>query len=459
MPPRPALPTRAELRALLTLAVPVVVVQVGMMFMGVVDTLMVGHVSASALAAVALGNLYFFGVAIFGMGVLMGLDPVIAQAVGAHDEPAIARGVQRGMILAGLLSLPAMVLLWPAEHVFRWLGQPTDVVPLAGTYAKLVIPGVLPFLAYAVLRQTLQAMGRMRAIVVTIVAANLLNILLNWIFVFGNLGAPALGVAGSSIATTASRWIMALVLLGLSWPALRHHLLPVRPESLLPTPLWRMLRLGAPIGIQFELEYGAFGLTGILMGRLGTTQMAGHQVALNLASLTYMVPLGVSAAAAVLVGQAVGRGDEQGTRRHARTALIVGALFMALTGATFLTIPGTLAGLYTNAPGVLVVAATLLPLAGIFQVFDGIQVVASGVLRGLGDTRSPMIINIIGFWLVGIPSSLFLCFIVGLGAPGLWWGLVLGLAAVAVILLGRVRHRLRAGLRRVVIDDHQPPRA
>jgi len=299
----------------------------------------------------------------------------------------------------------------------------------------------------------------MRAIVVTIVAANLLNILLNWIFVFGNLGAPALGVAGSSIATTASRWIMALVLLGLSWPALRHHLLPVRPESLLPTPLWRMLRLGAPIGIQFELEYGAFGLTGILMGRLGTTQMAGHQVALNLASLTYMVPLGVSAAAAVLVGQAVGRGDEQGTRRHARTALIVGALFMALTGATFLTIPGTLAGLYTNAPGVLVVAATLLPLAGIFQVFDGIQVVASGVLRGLGDTRSPMIINIIGFWLVGIPSSLFLCFILGLGAPGLWWGLVLGLAAVAVILLGRVRHRLRAGLRRVVIDDHQPPRA
>ncbi len=454
MPPLPSLPTRAELRALLTLAVPVVVVQVGMMFMGVVDTLMVGHVSAAALAAVALGNLYFFAVAIFGMGVLMGLDPIIAQAVGAHDDAAISRGVQRGMLLAAMLSLPAMVLLWPAGHVFRWLEQPAEVVPLAGTYARLVIPGVLPFLGFAVLRQTLQAMGRMRAIVVTIVAANLLNVLLNWVLVFGHLGAPPLGVAGSSIATTTSRWTMALVLLGLSWPLLRRHLLPILPETLQLKPLGRMLRLGAPIGIQFELEYGAFGLTGILMGRLGTTQMAGHQVALNLASLTYMVPLGVSAAAAVLVGQAVGRGDPQGTRRHARTALMVGAAFMLVTGATFLTIPGTLAGLYTNAPGVLLVAGTLLPLAGIFQVFDGIQVVASGVLRGLGDTRSPMIINIIGFWIVGIPAGLVLCFSMEMGASGLWWGLVLGLAAVAVILLGRVRHRIRARLGRVMIDDH-----
>jgi len=384
----------------------------------------------------------------------MALDPVIAQAVGAHDEPAISRGVQRGMLLATLLSIPAMLLLWPAEHVFHWLEQPAEVVPLAGTYARIVIPGVLPFLGYAVLRQTLQAMGRMRAIVLTIIAANLLNVLLNWTLVFGHLGAPALGVAGSSIATTTSRWAMALVLLTLSWPALRHHLRPIRPESLRLKPLWRMLRLGAPIGIQFELEYGAFGLTGILMGRLGTTQMAGHQVALNLASLTYMVPLGVSAAAAVLVGQSVGRGDSFGTRRHARTALMVGAAFMLAMGGTFLAIPGTLAGIYTNAPGVLLVAATLLPLAGTFQVFDGIQVVASGILRGLGDTRSPMVINIIGFWIVGIPVGLLLCFRMQMGAPGLWWGLVLGLAAVAVILLGRVRHRLRLDLGRVVIDDH-----
>jgi MATE family multidrug resistance protein len=454
MPAAPLLPTRDELRALLTLAVPVVTVQVGMMLMGVVDTLMVGHVSPAALAAVALGNLYFFAVAIFGMGVLMGLDPIIAQAVGAQDAPAIARGVQRGMLLAALLSLPAMLLLWPAGAVFAWLEQPADVIPLAAVYARLVIPGVLPFLVFAVLRQTLQAMGRLRSIVITIVAANLLNILLNYALVYGHFGLPPLGVAGSSIATTCSRWIMALALLGLSWPVLRRHLLPIRPEVWLLPPLGRMLRLGAPIGIQFELEYGAFGLTGILMGRLGTNQMAGHQVALNLASLTYMVPLGVSAAVAVLVGQAVGRGDAEGARRSARTALAVGATFMVVTGVLFLTIPRTFASLYTNSEAVLVMAAALLPLAGIFQVFDGIQVVASGVLRGLGDTRSPMVINIIGFWLVGIPTSLYLCFQAGLGARGLWWGLVLGLASVAVILIGRVRHRLQAQMGRVIIDDH-----
>ncbi|MEZ4412002.1 MAG: MATE family efflux transporter [Gemmatimonadales bacterium] len=454
MPAPPLLPTRDELRALLTLAVPVVTVQVGMMLMGVVDTLMVGHVSPAALAAVALGNLYFFAVAIFGMGVLMGLDPIIAQAVGAQDEPAIARGIQRGMLLAALLATPAMILLWPAGHVFRWLEQPADVVPLAATYARFVIPGVLPFLVYAVLRQTLQAMGRLRAIVITIVAANLLNILLNYALVYGHFGLPPLGVAGSSIATTCSRWIMALLLLGLSWPVLHRHLLPIRPEVFTLAPLARMLRLGAPIGAQFELEYGAFGLTGVLMGRIGTNQMAGHQVALNLASLTYMVPLGVSAAVAVLVGQAVGRGDPMGARRSARTALMVGATFMVLTSTLFLTIPRSLAGLYTDSEAVLVMAAALLPLAGIFQVFDGIQVVASGVLRGLGDTRSPMIINIIGFWLVGIPTSLFLGFRAELGARGLWLGLVLGLASVAVILLGRVRHRLTARIGRVVIDDH-----
>jgi len=454
MPAAPLLPTRDDLRALLTLAVPVVTVQVGMMLMGVVDTLMVGHVSPAALAAVALGNLYFFAVAIFGMGVLMGLDPIIAQAVGARDEPAIARGVQRGMLLAALLATPAMILLWPAGQVFRWLGQPADVVPLAATYARFVIPGVLPFLFYAVLRQTLQAMGRLRAIVITIVAANLLNILLNYALVYGHFGMPALGVAGSSIATTCSRWIMALLLLGLSWPVLRRHLLPIRPDVFTLAPLWRMLRLGAPIGAQFELEYGAFGLTGILMGRLGTNQMAGHQVALNLASLTYMVPLGVSAAVAVLVGQAVGRGDPMGARRSARTALLVGATFMLVTSTLFLTLPRSLAGLYTDSEAVLLMAAALLPLAGIFQVFDGIQVVASGVLRGLGDTRSPMVINIIGFWLVGIPTGLVLGFRTGLGARGLWLGLVLGLASVAVILLARVRHRLQARMGRVVIDEH-----
>ena len=454
MSPSPFLPTRAELGALLTLAVPVVVVQVGMMLMGVVDTLMVGHVSPAALAAVALGNLYFFAVAIFGMGVLMALDPVIAQAVGARDDPAIARGIQRGLLLAFGLSLPAMVLLWPAGGALALLHQPAEVVPLATTYIRLMVPGVLPFLAFTVFRQALQSMGRMRPIVVTIVVANLLNMLLNWALIYGHLGAPPLGVAGSAWATTISRWGMGLMVLALGWPALHHYILPVRADAFLLKPLGRMFRLGAPIGAQFELEYSAFGLTGVVMGWLGTNQMAGHQIALNLASLTYMVPLGISASAAVLVGQEVGRDNLAGARHAAGSALAVGTAFMAATGGLMLLAPRFLASVYTDATPVLAVAAALIPLAGVFQVFDGIQVVAGGILRGLGDTRSPMIINAIGFWLVGIPAGLLLGLRAGMGARGLWWGLVLGLASVAVILLGRVRRRFRGRIRRVVIDDH-----
>ena len=454
MPESPLLPTREELRALLTLAVPIVVVQVGMMFMGVVDSVMVGHVSPEALAAVALGNLYFFAVAVFGMGVLMALDPVVAQAVGALDEPAVARGLQRGLLLALALAIPAMLLMLPARPLLAWLRQPADVVPLAGTYVRLCIPGVLPFLAFGVFRQTLQAMGRVRPVLITIIAANLLNGFLNWTLIFGHLGAPPLGVAGAAVATSVSRWVMALMILGLGWSALRRHLFPLRPDVMHLRPLGRMIRLGLPIGAQLELEYSAFGLTGVLMGILGVNQMAGHQVALNLSSLTYMVPLGVSAAAAVLVGQEVGRDNPHGARRAARTALLVGASFMLTTAALFLTAPGLLAGLYTDSNAVLLVATSLLPLAALFQVFDGIQVVASGVLRGLGDTKSPMLINLIGFWAVGIPAGLLLGFRVGMGARGLWWGLVLGLASVAVILLGRVRHRIRARLGRVIIDDH-----
>ncbi len=314
MPTSPLLPTRDELRALLALAVPAVVVQVGMMFMGVVDTVMVGHLNAESLAAVALGNLYFFGVAIFAIGVLMALDPVIAQAVGARDDPAIARGLQRGLLMALVLSVPAMLLMLPVRPVLAALRQPADVVPQAATYVWIILPGVLPFLAFGVFRQTLQAMGRMRPIVLTIVLANLLNAGLNWALIFGRLGAPPLGVAGAAWATTISRWFMALLLVALGWPALRRHLAAFRPEVLHLRPLGRMIRLGAPIGVQTQLEYTAFGLTGLLMGLLGVDQMAGHQVAINLASLTYMVPLGVSAATAVLVGQAVGRDSPHDAR-------------------------------------------------------------------------------------------------------------------------------------------------
>jgi MATE family multidrug resistance protein len=450
---RRTLSVRAELRAMVRLALPVVLVQVGIMLMGVVDTIMVGRVSAAALAAVALGNMYFFAVAIVGQGVLMALDPVVAQAVGARDEIGVARGVQRGMVIAVALTAASTALLLPAEPVLRGLRQPAEVVPLAAAFARLMVPGMLPFFGFIVLRQSLQAMGRMRPIVVTIVAANLLNAALDWVLIFGHLGAPPLGVVGSAWATTTSRWVMGLGLLALAWPAIRPHLAPWRRDAWALGPIVRMLRLGIPIGLQYELEYGAFASIGLLMGLLGTVPMAGHQVALNLASLTFMVPLGVSGAAAVLVGRAVGRADAVEARRAAGAALACGAAFMACTALVMLAVPTPLARVYTNDARVVAIAATLIPIAGVFQVFDGLQAVGTGVLRGVGDTRAAMIAGFVGYWLIGIPISAWLGFRTRAGPVGLWWGLVAGLAAVAVFLLVRIRHKLwRREVRRVEVD-------
>ncbi|HEU4763068.1 MAG TPA: MATE family efflux transporter [Gemmatimonadales bacterium] len=434
------------------LAVPVVVVQVGLMLMGVVDTVMVGHLSKEALAAVTLGNIYVFSTAVIGMGVLMVIDPVVAQAVGAGDEPAIARGVQRGLLLAVLLSIPGVLFLLPGEVVLGALRQPADVVPLAAQYTRATLPGFLPFLAFIVFRQTLQAMNRLAAIVWIVVAGNLVNVALNYAFIYGHFGAPALGVVGSGWATAVGRTVLGAGILVLAWRDLRPTLIPFRREVLEWAPLLRMLRVGAPIAVTMSLEYGAFAVVGVMMGWLGTTQMAGHQVALNLASLTFMVPLGVSGAGAVLVGQAIGRGDPDGMRRAAGAALILGVGFMAGTAVLFLLLPGPLAALYTGDPGVYALAASLIPIAGLFQVFDGTQAVTVGILRGAGDTSAPMIINVLGFWLVGIPVSRWFGFGLGWGPVGLWWGFVAGLAAVALFLVLRLRTRFRRTVERLVID-------
>jgi MATE family multidrug resistance protein len=249
---------------------------------------------------------------------------------------------------------------------------------------------------------------------------------------------------------------MVLALLLVAWSELRPYLRPFRRDAFELRPLLRMVRLGAPIGAQFQLEFGVFAVVALLMGRLGTVPMAAHQVAINIASFTFMVPLGIAGAASVLVGQAVGAADPWRARRAATASLVVGFAFMALSGALLFALPRPLAMLYSLDVSVVAVAISLIPLAGLFQVFDGIQVVSIGILRGVGDTRAPMIVNVLGFWLIGFPVSLWLGFKTGAGAVGLWWGLVVGLAAVALFLLARVRSRLSRDLARIVIDEEAP---
>ena len=312
----------AELREMARLAAPAVVVQVGIMMMGVVDTLMAGRISPEALAAVALGNLYVFNALVFGMGVLMALDPIVAQAVGARDDAAVAAAVQRAVAISLGLSLAVGLALWPGEAVLGALRQPAEIVPDAAAYARASIPGVLPFYLFIVLRQTLQAFGRMAPIVAAVLVANVLNAALNWVLMLGNLGSPALGAVGSAWSTTVSRWAMAVGLLAAGWGALRPHLHPRSPQALRAAPVARTLRLGVPIGVQYLLEVGAFGAITVLAGLFGTTALAGHEITLNLASLTFMVPLGVASAGSVLVGRAIGAGDAEAARVHAAASLV-----------------------------------------------------------------------------------------------------------------------------------------
>ena len=447
---------RAELRATVALAVPVVFVQLGFMAMGVVDTLMVGRVSARVLAAVALGNLYFFNVSIFSVGTLMALDPIVAQSVGAGDREAVARAMQRGLLIAVALSVGTALLLAPVRGVLVAFHQPPEIVPDAAAYLHISIAGVLPYFLFVVFRQTLQAMHRVAPIVWTVVAANLTNAGFNWVFVYGHLGSPALGVAGSAIATAISRWVMLILALALSWKELRAPLLPLRSGIASWPSIWRMLRIGLPIGAQQMLEAGAFGAIGLLMGVLGTIEMAAHQIAITLAAFTFMVPLGVGSAAAVRVGHAIGAGDQHRARAAIGAAYLCGVGFMTMTAIAFLGAPRLLAHAFTGDARVVAVAAVLIPIAGVFQVFDGGQAVGAGVLRGAGDTTAPLFVMLGAYWLLGVPVSAYLGFRTPMRAAGLWWGFVVSLAAVAIFLALRIRVVFGRGTARVLIEPgHQ----
>ncbi|MBK8249169.1 MAG: MATE family efflux transporter [Gemmatimonadetes bacterium] len=442
-------PTRRELLDVARLAGPIVLVQLGLMSMGTVDAIMLGRVSPTAMAGGALGNWHWLLVTMVGQGAIQAIDPIVSQARGAGDAAAVRLGVQRGLLLGLVLTVPTMLLLWPAERVMHRLGQPADVALLAGQYSTALIPGVLAYYWFFALRQSLQALHAVRPVLVTVLIANLINALLNWVLIFGRLGAPALGVQGAALATTIGRWTTVILLLGIAWPQLATHLQSPWREARQWPALWSMLRLGLPIGIHQWLEIAAFGAALLLMGLFGTVPLAAHNLTIQVAALTYMVPLGTSAAAAVLVGHAIGRRDMDAARREASAALACGVGFMATCAGLIMAFPGPLAAVFTRDPGVLALAARLLPIAAAFQVFDGIQGVSSGILRGAGDTRVPMLLNLFGFVAVGIPAAAWLAFSRGLGPEGIWWGLVICLAVVATSLGWRVHTRLGASVARV----------
>jgi MATE family multidrug resistance protein len=446
-----ARPTAQELRTLAALALPVTLVQLGMMAMGVEDVMIVGRYSADALAGVAIGSLLFFSLSAFGLGVIMGIEPVISQAVGAKEPDTIVRAFQRGLVLVAGMGTLTLLVMWQAEPLMLWMGQPRVIVDIAAPYLRTIAPSIYAYYLFSLARLTLQSHGQMRPIVTTIVVSNAVNIVLGILLVFGGWGVPRLGPIGAGIATLLARWISACALLGAAWSELR-SMFTWRRESWAWAPITRLLRLGAPAGATMVLEYGVFAVVGLVMGNLGPIPAAGHQVALNIASLTFMVPLGVGTAGSVMVGRAIGAGRPDTARRTAMAALTCGVGFMVFTSIAFTLLPHLFASAYTSDAAVVALAATLIPIAGVFQVFDGLQVVSIGLLRGSGDTRTPMLVNLIGYWVFGLPLSLWLGRGLGWGPAGLWWGLVAGLAIVGLVLAWRVSVRLGGTLERVRMD-------
>ena len=405
--------------------------------MGVVDIAMIGRVSSVDLAAAAIGHVYGFGLLIFGMGVLQALDPVISQAIGAKDHRSIGDNLQRAALVAALVSLPVALLSIPAAPAFALFGQEAELIPTATAYVHAAIPGIVPFLIFVLLRQTLQAFSRVRPVVLTILIANAANVVLNYALIFGHFGLPELGAVGCSWSTSACRWLMAALLLAFGWRELHPHLFPIRRSALTWAPCWQLLRLGAPIGAAFLLEYGAFMTTALLMGKhRSPTRWQVIRSRSTWHPCRSCSPSASALPAAVRVGYAVGRQDDPpGARpRGGDPRSAVGAAIMVVFGiAIFSAWPE--AARHARTPircrrgghgNVL-----LIPLAG---CLSGLRRSASRWPRApcavVGETRTPLLVHLLGFWVRWhTPWGTWLAFHTGGGDRGApWWGLVLGLA-------------------------------
>lgn len=430
---------REELRPTIKLALPLVLAELGWMTMAIVDTMMVGRLpnSAVAIGAVALGSNIFITIALFGEGLLLGLDTLVAQAFGAGKREDCHRSLVNSIYLSIALTPLLLGPVWLLPYFYKGVGANVAVVDLAIPYTKALAVGLWPLLLYFALRRCLQAMNMVRPVAFALISANIVNALGNYLLIYGKWGFPYMGAVGSGWSTAIARAYLAIVLVVyLLWYDHKHR------TELLKTPIdidfpriKRLIVLGFPAAMQFTLESGVFALVTALIARLGPVPLATHQIALNTVAFTYMVPLGISSAAAVRVGQAIGRKDPRGAAAAGNTAIFLGAIFMTLAGIALLVFPGWIARIYTPDESVIRAAGVLLAAGAAFQLFDGIQTSATGALRGAGDTRTPMLCHFTAYWIIGLPLGYWLAFSRNMGALGLWLGLSLALILIGIVLL------------------------
>jgi MATE family multidrug resistance protein len=434
---------------MLALAGPVVIAQLSQMSMGFVDTVMVAPLGNEQLGAVGIGSALYFVYMVFAFGIISSVGPMVAHAYGAGDTREIGRSVGQGLWLAIVLTAIGLVIYANTGAILAALGQSPKVIPYAVAFVGALSWGLPANLLFAVFRSFSDGVSRTRVAMVISFVAIFVNAFGNYLLIYGHFGFPALGVRGSGYSSTIVRWAMLAmmvfyVLRSREFRQYRFLQNARRPDL---RKIWQMLKLGLPIGLGHSMENGVFGLTSMFMGQISTLALASHQVAINVAAFTFMVPLGISIATSTRVGQAIGRRQPEAAALSGWTGIAMAGFFMCCTALTFLLLPESIVGIYTKDAGVVAYAGSLLMIAGAFQFSDGIQVAAMGALRGLKDTTRPMIVNLLAYWVVGLPCGYLLAFKFGFGGPGLWWGLTLGLSMAA--LLHSLRFRKMVGEQRI----------
>jgi multidrug resistance protein, MATE family len=434
----------AEIKECLVLAIPLAGAQLAQGATTFVDTVMTGMLGSQFIAAGALGASIFHILLYMGSSIVSSVSPLAAEAYGARQIEQVSRVVRQGLLLSVILAVPITLIVWNGGTLLLLFGQEPKTVALAQMYLKAIAWGCLPGLSFAVLRSFVSALSQPRPVIAIVIGGTLLNITGNYILMFGKYGFPALGLAGIGYSSALSFWAMfaALAIYILSHPQLRNYHVFSALHKFQSKIFWELVRVGLPIGVLAIVEGGFFTCVTFLMGQLGTVTLAAHQIAFQTAILTFMIPVGLSIATTVRVGQLVGQENPKGARLAGFVGISLAGAFMAVMGILFWAFPERIVSLYidtTNPKNATVVhlAKQLLGVAAMFQIADGIQVGAAGALRGLKDTRIPLLIGALAYWGIGLTCGYTLGLLLGFGAVGLWWGFVIGLALSATVLTWR----------------------
>ncbi|MEM8882521.1 MAG: MATE family efflux transporter [Planctomycetota bacterium] len=436
-------PVRRELLTISALAWPVVLTRLATLMLGLVDTLMVGRLGVAEMEAVGLADVCIFGSLILAFGVVQGIDPIVSQAKGAGDRRRMGLALQRGIVIA-LLLVPVLSLFWyETGAILRALGQTEANGALANVYARTQIFSIAPVLVFVAMQQYLLGRGLMKTPLVVAIAANFANVAFNEVLIFGRLGFPAMGVEGAAIATGLTRVfsLIALVIAIRAGRLLRGGWTGWSRDALKLEGLAQVLVIGIPIGLAFGLEVWAFQTSTLLAGRLPSPNAAAHIIVLRMASLAFMVPLGISVATSTRVGNLIGKRDYPEAQLAAWVALGLGGAIMAFSTLAFVFGSELWPRMFTRDPEAIALAAAVFPVAAAFQFFDGAQAVGAGVLRGMGHTQPTVVFNLLGFWALGIPLGWLLGIQLGYGLAGIWWGLAAGLLVVAALFVGWIQLR------------------